>query len=436
MRSALQLCLALLVATVWSGTVSADDRDLVTFEEALELAARDSLDVKVAEANASTAEAMVDRATSAYWPTLTANVGAGTAQTSRPLLPPPDAPQVESTVHTISFGGTLRFTLWDFGQRAALVASADAGARQSRAEVEAQRRFAQVRAAQIYLTLIATNSLLEFAREDAERMTRQARTVRELARRGRRADIDAQRMQMEAAAAEQRADGLAAQAAALSRELAVAIGRDPARGVAPAALVPDRLAIDLSEAQARRLALRNDPRLKSAHYSVGAADADSDAAFSALWPVLAVQGEAQYAESFVAAGQGLSGTSTNLTASVGLSWDVVDVTRWQQVRASGSVAERQRVVLERVRQALLLEVTQAVLNATASDARYDAALRQRQAATSSREATERRYEHGLVGLLEVLDAQRFERQAAETETRIELERSLAQVRLRSLTTGI
>lgn len=376
-----------------------------------------------AAARAEAAAEAVDLARAAYLPKLDAmwqltrasrnNVfGAFFPQNVIPISGPVLGTDSFESAWGSAAGLVFSAEVFDFGRRGALVREARAGRDAAAAHADAARLAAGVRAADLFLTAAGAAKVVEAGATTVMRLEQLQRAVGALVSADLRPGADRARVDADLAAAQSRlhADEQTLEVARI--RLAVAMGRagdTPVLDAAPLlAASPGTLASDVAPAD-----IATHPAVREGAAQVQAATAARDAASLAYRPTLLVQGaltargSGALLDGTIDNGQGLWPDVPNWTAGVSITFPLFDF---------GATRARvaQRVSLVTAADARQRAVTNEATGA-AREARVMAEAARRIAGTvpmrltAARDAAAQaraRYDAGLTGIVDVVEAER------------------------------
>ncbi|MBL8600815.1 MAG: TolC family protein [Myxococcales bacterium] len=411
----------------------------VSFVETLQRAREEVPSVLTAIARARAAEAQIDTARAAYYPTLTLSSSPRMSFSDSPFLPATATTQalrLQNFALAADVTAQARMTLYDFGRTAANVSAAERGRRASDEDIRTAALTAMTQAAQQYITVLNDREAVTNARAVVAQREAQLQIAEGLVRNGARPPIERIRAEVNLDAARLDLVSTEAREETDRATLAAAIGLDPVVTVDVAPLPEDAFAVDDDPARAAQLALAARPEFAAARARLEQAQAQRDASQAQRRPTLAATAQAGASYTEVVTGRGLGGLSENASAGLSLSWPVFDAT----ARANIQVAERNVATAQATLDAQSLQVRAAAVQAALATRSSRAALAQAERlatlAAANLEQAEGRYRNGAGTLLEMVDAQAADQSARVSVVRARLSFALARLQLVSAVGGL
>jgi outer membrane protein len=408
----------------------------LTLAEALHVAAEDPPAVRVALARAAAAQAQIDVARSAYYPSVTlglsGNISTGLSGSfsineGQQLVNgvPLGVPRRTETAfdrNSISLGAsasvTGRIPIWDFGRTSNAVDAAERGAGAARAAGATARVQAMGAVGSAYLTVLSDQEAVSAARAIFTQREAHLRIADGLVTAGARPPIERTRAQVNLEVA--RLDLTRTEGRTLNDRLALAaaLGLDPLRALELAPVDDGVLAADDDPARAAEAAVRSRPELAAARLRVAQAEAQAAGTRAGRAPVLAGQvqvsaGSSRDGSSADSQTNGLPATSTSsndglqggLSAGLSLTWPVFDPTVNANVRASEANVATARANLAQQSLQLRAAAAQAALSARIARIALEQAERLAVVSAANLDQATGRYQSGAAPLLEIIDAQ-------------------------------
>lgn len=405
----------------------------VTLGEAVTRAAAQPPMVLAALARARAAAAQVDVAAAARLPTLTATGDSSLAFSDREIQP---GARFQGLAWSSSVGLQGRMVLWDFGRTGNAVEAAEHGEAAARADARGASRTAMSAAAVAYFTVLSDRELVASVQATVAQREAHLRIATGLVEVGSRppiertraqVDLDAARMDLTSAEANERNDRAA---------LAAALGMDPAVGVEVLPVAPDALAADDDPARAATTAVATRPEFAAARARLAQAEAQAAATRAARNPTLSasVNGSVNYAE--VLTGRTPGGISEQVNGGLVLSWPLVDYGVRANIAAAEANAAAARATLDAQALTVRTEAVQAAIAVQTARATLGQAERLAAGAAANLELAEGRYQGGAAPLLELIDAQAADATARVAVVRARLGLQLARVRLLAAVGGL
>jgi outer membrane protein len=450
--------LAPLVSVVmWSAGAQAEAGQ-VTLSDVIRAAEDHPPRVQAAMATLARRSAETSVAMGAYYPTLTGQATNTFAYTLQPSVSQNGPFDLNSTSNTV--GGQLSADFQIFNRtRSTNAASVKATERSEQNGVAEVRRQAVQNAVELFVRALATYALIEDAKLTLDRRTQQYTAIQGLVRAGLRPSVDETRAQVEEVAARYRLEVRHVEQRAAFAALAVAVGRDPEDGMAPAPLAEDAFDAPTSTEDATRRAIAQRPDLRRLEALLEARQEDVKTQLARRLPVLGVTvaGSASYIDriekwtkSFPSLaldenGQpqlnpdgtpriekryyGIQGNAYNVSAVAYLRWTMLDATVIRSADvARGAMLEAQRA-LEVATLELRGQVVDAVFAVERAKKELERATEVLGAAAATREAQLGRYKAGVASLLELLDAESLEQNARLTRIETSRDYDVARARL-------
>lgn len=448
----LSLCLSLLALAASAGaqvappetpaapSPAAAPRRVLTFREALARARNDAPAVLSAMARARAAEAQIDGARGAWYPTVSVSSSPSFGFSDRPFLPRTALPGVSDRLQNVSTGidGTVqaRFPIYDFGRTAANVESARRGYTASQEDARVQAFQAMSTAAVQYLTVLNDREAINSVRVTVTQREAQLRIAEGLVERGARPPIERTRAQVNLDAA--RLDLVSAEARELvdRANLAAAVGLDPTEEIDLAPVDEADMPVDDDPTRAANAAVAARPEFAAARARLLQSESQLEAARAQRRPTLSASASGSVSYAAVLTGNGLAGISESVNAGLNFSWPVFDATARANIVTAERNLEAARAALDAQSMQVRAAAVQAALSLRTSRAALAQAERLATGAAANLEQADGRYRAGAAPLLELVDAQAADASARAAVVRAHLSLSIARAQLLGAVGGL
>jgi multidrug efflux system outer membrane protein len=387
----------------------------LTLAEALRRAAEDPPAVRVALARAAAAQAQIDVARSAYYPSLSVSGSASInyrnfANRTTGLVIGGRQVDQETSGDSTTFGANAalngQVNIWDFGRTSNAVDASEHGSRAARSDTDSARIQAMGAVASTYLTVLSDQEAIAAAQATLTQREAHLRIADGLVTAGARPPIERVRAQVNLDVA--RLDLTRTEGRALNDRaaLAAALGVDPLQELTLAPADEGALTVDDDPARASAAAVQARPELASLRHRLAQAEAQAAGARANLAPALSAQASAAIAyNTILGTGVGQSGNSESVQGGVSLSWPAFDPTVRANIRASEANIATARANLAQQSLQVRSAATQAAMSARIARLALEQAERLAVSAAANLEQATGRYQSGAAPLLEIIDAQ-------------------------------
>jgi TolC family type I secretion outer membrane protein len=255
-----------------------------SLEEALVSAYLTNTDLEAQRAALRATDELVPQALSDWRPTLSIDSTAAYADV--------DSSQGGGGIGTVGSSILLDQDVYNGGETVANTSRAENLVRLERARLQAIEQQVLLDAVTAYTDLLSAQAVLEFARQNEDRLQRQLQATRDRFEVGEvtRTDVAQAEASLSGAVASRvQAEGQVQAAEAAYRQV---INQEPIKLMRP----PPLMALPGTQPEAQELAQAFNPNITAAQYDLAASRADVDVASSNLLPRLSLQGELGYTE--------------------------------------------------------------------------------------------------------------------------------------------
>jgi TolC family type I secretion outer membrane protein len=255
-----------------------------TLEEALVSAYLTNTDLEAQRAALRATDELVPQALSDWRPTLAIDSTAAYADV--------DSSQGGGSLGTVGSSVILDQDLYNGGETVANTSRAENLVRLERARLQAIEQQVLLDAVTAYTDLLSAQAVLDFARQNEDRLQRQLQATRDRFEVGEvtRTDVAQAEASLSGAVASRvQAEGQVQAAEAAYRQV---INQEPIKLMRP----PPLMALPGTQAEAQELAQAFNPNITAGQYDLAASRADVDVASATLLPRLSLQGELGYTE--------------------------------------------------------------------------------------------------------------------------------------------
>jgi TolC family type I secretion outer membrane protein len=255
-----------------------------TLEEALVSAYLTNTDLEAQRAALRATDELVPQALSDWRPTLAIDSTAAYADV--------DSSQGGGGLGTVGSSVILDQDLYNGGETVANTSRAENLVRLERARLQAIEQQVLLDAVTAYTDLLSAQAVLDFARQNEDRLQRQLQATRDRFEVGEvtRTDVAQAEASLSGAVASRvQAEGQVQAAEAAYRQV---INQEPIKLMRP----PPLMALPGTQAEAQELAQAFNPNITAGQYDLAASRADVDVASATLLPRLSLQGELGYTE--------------------------------------------------------------------------------------------------------------------------------------------
>lgn len=386
---------------------------------------------RASRARADSATARVDLAKAPVRPVASATARAlGSA--SRDSFPTFDGAVFLNTAYVGGgeIGGSVRWTLTDFGRTAANVESAEADSLGAVKDVSVVEIDLALKVAEIYLTAAYQSELVRAVLVTIEQRDRNLLITQGLVKNGLQPPIEELRVRVRADAARRDLTGAQNAASVARARLAYYVGISTE--TPPEVSVPTLEAGDISPAQAEASAEIGRPEVSRDNFLALARERRVDAAKRRRLPTLSFGLDAGYRVT-QRDDPNVVLTTRNVLGGLALSVPLLDFSIAPSIAEARADAAAAVETVEQTKRDVRGAAGQAATDARTARERVAQARRVEEAARQLFEAAQARFERGLSGPLELLDAEGSDAQARVERLRAELDRALATARLLAAT---
>jgi TolC family type I secretion outer membrane protein len=387
-----------------------------TLEEALVSAYLTNSDLEAQRASLRATDELVPQALSDWRPTLSVDSTAAYADI--------DSSEGSGTLGTAGSSIILDQDVYNGGETVANTNRAESLVRLERARLQAIEQQVLLNAVAAYTNLLSTQSVLEFARQNEDRLRRQLQATRDRFEVGEvtRTDVaQAEASLSGAVAARVQAEGQVQAAEAAYRQV---VNQEPIRLIRPQPL----MTLPGTQAEAQELAQAFNPNITAAQYDLAASRADVRVQESALLPRVSIQGELGYTHdpSLSLDYQSVGQIGANLTVPLYQGGG-----EYARVRQSKATVRQRQEDLESVFRSVRQEVTDAWQTLTSARTALESFREQVRAAEIAVEGTPQEALVGQRTTLDVLDQEQDLFQAQVDLVNAAREEILARYRLKA-----
>ncbi len=391
---------------------------VITYDEAIELALRQSVGVVQAAHAADLQSVTVTQQKLAFLPSLNLSTQAG--QSSGRTFSQSEGGIVTNSTQSLNLGLNSSVTLFDGFRNVASLQSAQLGEKASELDLSRARQTAVMTVASDFLSLAEAGEQVRVRQEALAAQEQELRQIETFVKAGSRPIAD--RYQQQASVASAKAALVEAQHARALADLALVevLQLDPSREYAFAAPPSDSADAGVTEASGDvaglvERALANRPDLAATEAQQAAARQGVRAASASWWPTVSLSAGYSTGASSISTLSVADQLDQRRGGSISLG---VSIPIFDRLQAS-TATEKARIQLDdaelavqQQRQQVALDVRRAVLNRQTAEQQLEAAQAQLEAAQKALDATQQRYDAGVATLLEVTQARATQVSAA------------------------
>jgi outer membrane protein TolC len=426
------LAAATLLAGARGAWADAPPERTVSLSEAMAIARENAASVRAAANRVVQADARVSLANAPRVPTLGASAEATAFDSNGPFaqqgIVVPDRQAAAWADATL----TASWTFFDFGRTSNAVDAAESGRRAAEVDKRATELTAMAVAAAAYYTLVSDDEMIRMAEDSLAQRQRALDVTSNLARAGVRSPIDLRRAQIALDAA--RSEATAARAAADDDAIALsaALALPPSRQRLRVSRPPEAAVND--DPDVARQSAANRPEVVAERWRVEQARLHLASARNARLPSLGVQASGSARTTYLVEAN-ITGSANSVLGWGGLQLTVplLDATNNANVRLAETGLATAQTELGAREAAIEYEAQRASTALRSARDLVARASEQAAAANANLASIEEQYKLGLLGTLELVDAQREDAAGRAIVVRAQRGLDLARVRLLSAT---